>query len=197
MLDDFALLEATPASTAFSSEAYFHVVARSCAAFLHELRGERIASDRVAAQAATATLGTYTVRKAPWLARLAAHRGSADEAFEWLERETGAGTVATTIATSQLLEARCDVVAELGLWDLADATVSASRAFAESALAEALPLHADRLEGRAAVARGDASLALSALTRARDGFAALGARWEEALANLWLAQALRIGEAEK
>ena len=61
--------------------------------------------------------------------------------------------------------------------------------FAERALLEALPFHVDRLEGRAALARGDASSALGALTRARDGFTGLGARWDAAVAKLWLAEA--------
>jgi class 3 adenylate cyclase len=192
MLDDLGLLEESPASWGVGSAGYFHIVARSCAAFLYELRGERTASDRVAAQAVDETPGTATVRKRPWLAKLAAHRGSADEAFGWLE----AKPVASPMASSGLLEARCDVVAELGLWELVDETIAAARSFAEAALIEVLPLYADRLEGRAALVRGDGLLAVHALTNARDGFASLGAIWEEALANLWLAEAFRADGAE-
>jgi tetratricopeptide (TPR) repeat protein len=187
MLEDLRLLEAAAASTRFGSAAYFHVVARCTAALLYELRGERTASDLLLTQVLDDSPGTATVRRLPWLARLAAHRGSRKEAFDWLEHETAG----KELARAQLLAARCDIVAELGAWHLADDTISDSRAFAELALVEALPLHADRLEGRAALAREDAALAVEALTRARDGFAQLGARWEDALASLWLAEALR------
>ena len=192
MLDDLRLLEEALASTRFGSAAYFHVVARSTGAFLYELRGEQAASDRLAAQVVDDTPGTSTTRKLPWLARIAAHRGSRKEAFDWLENET----VARDLAKSQLLAARCDIVAEFGLWDLAHDTVSEARGFAEHALVDVLPLHADRLEGRAALARGDAELARQSLTRARDGFGALEARWEQALASLLLAEALRAVDAE-
>ena len=93
------------------------------------------------------------------------------------------------MAKGAILEALCDVIAELGRWELADEAVAEAREFADRALLEALPLHADRLEGRAALARGDAATAIEPLTRARDGFAVLGARWEAALARLWLGEA--------
>ena len=186
-LDDLDLLEATPASTRFGTAAYFHVVAWCCAALIHGLRGETAEAERLAARALADSPGTSTVRKVPWLARLAAIRGSADEALEWLVSGDVAGV---TMTRSAILGARCEVVADLALWELADATLAESRAFAEQALLDALPLHADRLEGRAALARGDATGAVVALERARDGFAALGAGWEEALSSLWLAEAL-------
>ena len=74
-----------------------------------------------------------------------------------------------------ILEAQCDVTAELGRFELADETVADSRAFAARAQLEALPFYADRLDGRAALARGDGSRALETLARAWDGFGALGA----------------------
>jgi hypothetical protein len=58
---------------------------------------------------------------------------------------------------------------------------------------------ADRLEGRAALAAGDADRAVELLARARDGLAGLGARWEAACTELPLAESLlqagRRGEA--
>jgi class 3 adenylate cyclase/tetratricopeptide (TPR) repeat protein len=184
-LEDFGHLERSRASTSFASAGYFQFVARSCAAFLHELRGERAAADRHRALALDEAPGTGTVRKVPWLARVAARRGSEDEALGALATEG----VARHMAGAAILEAKCDVVGELELWDLAEDAVADARAFAELALVEALPLHADRLEGRAAHAGGNSALAVETLTRARSGFAALGARWEEALASLWLAEA--------
>ena len=191
MLEDLRLLEEVPASTRFASAAYFHIVARSTAAFLHELRGERTASERLVKQVLPDSPGTSTARRLPWLARTAAHRGSLDEALDWL----GKRTIAGELAKSQLLAARCDIVSDFGLWDRAESTVSESRSFAELAVVEPLRFHADRLEGRAALARGDLALAREALTRSRRGFGALESRWEEAVSALWLAEALRAGGA--
>ena len=191
-LEDFTLLEEIPADE-WTRFAYYHVTLRALAAFLYEIRGDRASSDRLATLAAEQTAGTGNARKTPWLALLAARQGTADEALAWLER--GSDRSRALVQTG-LLEARCDIVAECGLWDLADETVAESRSFAALALVKALPCYADRLEGRAALARGDAPLARQALVRARDGFAALGARWEEAVANLWLATANRVDGVE-
>jgi hypothetical protein len=48
----------------------------------------------------------------------------------------------------------------------------------------------DRLEGRAALAAGDTGRAIESLERAREGFAALSARWEGARTDAFLAEAL-------
>jgi hypothetical protein len=53
-----------------------------------------------------------------------------------------------------------------------------------------LPLFADRLEGRAAAARGDVAKATELLGRSAEGFAALEARWEEACSRLLLVEVL-------
>jgi tetratricopeptide (TPR) repeat protein len=188
MIEDVELLEAARATTRFGTAGYFTIAARSCAALLYELRGELAAADRLYALAVEYSPGTATSRRIPWLARLAAHRGEAEEAFDWLaegDRVDGA------ISRSAILEAACEVVADLGRWGLAETTVAEARAFAELAQVEALLLHADRLEGRTALADGDHSAAESALARASHGFAALGARWEEAVSTLWLAEAFR------
>ncbi len=191
MLADLKLLEESPASTRFGSAAYFHTVARSVGAYLHELRGERAASDELAAHVRGETPGTSTTRKLPWLARLAAHRGSLDEALAWLEEPT----IAPGLARPQLLAAHCDIVADYALWDRSEAAAESARSFAERAAIGVLSLHADRLEGRAALARGDVGLARGALARARDGFSALGARWEEAFTSFGLAEALETAGA--
>ncbi len=185
-VDDLALLDST-----FGNVSYFQIQAWACMALVHELRGERAACDRLATQASHESPGTATVRKAQWLGQLAARRGSADEAFRWLDPDAPGAAM----ATAGILEARCDVVAELGLWDLAESTVAGAREFAQLALVEALPLYADRLEGRAALEHGDLQPAKHALTRARDGFASRGARWEAAIADLWLAEALNADGA--
>ena len=62
----------------------------------------------------------------------------------------------------------------------------------------ALPLFADRLQGRAALASGDPAGAIEPLTRARDGFASLGARWEAAVSALSLGEAfVAAGDPER
>jgi hypothetical protein len=88
------------------------------------------------------------------------------------------------------LEARCALVAEQGAWDEADAVLARARGHAEAARLRALPLHADRLEGRARVAGGDAAGAVACLERAASGFAGLAAAWEVAVTELALGEAL-------
>src|SRR5205807_1823567 len=68
-------------------------------------------------------------------------------------------------------------------------TIARARAHAEEAELLALPLFADRLQGRAALASGDTAGAIDPLVRARDGFASLGARWEAAVSALSLGEA--------
>ena len=185
-IEDFERMEAARATTRFGTVGYFTLTMWSCIALLHELRGERAAADRLVAGMVPELPGTATIRRIPWLARLAAHRGS-DEALERMEES--ASLARWEMARGAILEARCDVIAELGRWELADEAVAEAREFADRALLEALPLHADRLDGRASLARGDGATAIEPLTRARDGLAALGARWEAALAHLWLGEA--------
>jgi class 3 adenylate cyclase len=193
-LEDYERMEAARAATRFGTTGYFTLTMWSCIALLHELRGERAAADRLVARVeAEIDGGTPTVRVIPFLARLSAHRGS-DDAFERIE--SSASIVGREMGLGLILEAQCDVTAELGRLELADETVADSRAFAARAQLEALPFYADRLDGRAALARGDVSRALETLARAWDGFGALGAPWEAAVAQVWLGEAqLAAGQA--
>jgi len=88
-----------------------------------------------------------------------------------------------------------------GRWDEVPAFLTGSRAFAERAGLRALPVHLDRLEGRAALAAGDTSRAVGTLAAASTAFEGLGARWEKACTDLSLAEALiaadRRGEARE
>jgi tetratricopeptide (TPR) repeat protein len=186
-LEDFERMEAARATTRFGSVGYFTLTMWSCIAFLHELRGHGAAADALVAQVdAELSAATPTVRVIPWFARIRAHRGS-DSALELIEETVALR--ASKMGRGPTLEAHCDVVADLGRWELTDEVAAEARAFAEQALLEALPLHVDRLEGRASLARGDAAPATERLARARDGFASLGARWEAAVAELWLGEA--------
>jgi hypothetical protein len=58
-------------------------------------------------------------------------------------------------------------------------------------------LFADRLEGRTAYAGGDALQAAELLSRSAEGFAALGASWEEAWSRLLLAEVVANGESRR
>jgi class 3 adenylate cyclase len=193
-LEDSERIAGARATTRFGNVGYFTLTLWSCVALLHELRGEPAAADALLARVVAQMTHTPTVRVAPWLARLEAHRRSS-EAFEWIERSDS--LVGRDMARGAVLEATCDAIAELGRWERADEAVAEAREFAARALLEALPLHADRLEGRAALARGDAEAAIEPLARARDGLAALSAPWESAVAELWLAEAqLALGRTD-
>jgi class 3 adenylate cyclase len=183
---DFEQMEAARATTRFGSLGYFTLTMWSCIAFLEELRGQGAAADALVARVDAEAVATPTIRVVPWIAKLLGHR-KCDEAYRRIEG--GALILGRDMGRGATLEAHCDVVAELGSWELADGVAAEARAFAERALLEALPLHADRLEGRAALARGDAARAIEFLARARDGFETLDARWEAALAKLWLGEA--------
>lgn len=80
----------------------------------------------------------------------------------------------------QVLEALCEVAAEEDADEAARIVLLARTEAAECGLL-ALPFHADRLEGRL---RSDPEL----LRRSADGFASLGAPWEEAWSRLLLAE---------
>jgi hypothetical protein len=88
------------------------------------------------------------------------------------------------------LEARCLLIAEEGTWDEADAVIDRARRHAAAGRLEALPLHADRLEGLALLAGGGPEAALAPLARSVAGFAGLGATWQVALSELAAGEAL-------
>jgi tetratricopeptide (TPR) repeat protein len=120
----------------------------------------------------------------PPLALALARRGRFDEALALIPlrpRSVNAGVT---------LEALCEIAGARESWDEAAGLAAAARQEAEVGEQLSLPLHADRLEGRAAAARRDVPAAVDLLSRSADGFAALGARWEEAWSRLLLAEAL-------
>src|SRR5262249_52962735 len=111
-----------------------------------------------------------------------ARRGLFDEAL------AACPFVPHTWGSGLSLEMRCEVVASQGDWDEAARVVAAARDETEIGEQVALPLYADRLEGRAVAAAGGAAHAAELLRRSADGFAALGARWEQAWSRLLLAE---------
>jgi hypothetical protein len=89
-----------------------------------------------------------------------------------------------------LRQVEADHIAAAERWNDVPSFVENARRYASGAGLWALPLHLDRLEGRAALAAGDAGRAIESLERAREGFAAVSARWEGARTDAFLAEAL-------
>ena len=121
-----------------------------------------------------------------WLAWAVARRGEHERAWELIDE--------SAVESMTMRPFQDQVAAELfaltARWDEVPAFLGDARAYAEAAELRALPVHLDRLEGQTALAGGDAEHALAMLTRAREGFAGLGATWERARTELDLADAL-------
>jgi hypothetical protein len=94
------------------------------------------------------------------------------------------------IHANDTYEAQSELVAASGSWDEAPALVRSMREHAEQAETAALVPFADRLEGRASLASGDATTGATLLHRAADRFEELSAPWECALTLVDLARAL-------
>jgi hypothetical protein len=95
------------------------------------------------------------------------------------------------------IEAQCEIAALRGHWEEAAGLVAAARAEALVGEQLTLPLFADRLEGRAAHAAGDAERAAELLSRSADGFAELGARWDETWSRLLLGEIVATQDNER
>jgi class 3 adenylate cyclase/tetratricopeptide (TPR) repeat protein len=195
-LDDHAELERLAAQDPRELPAGFTMRAYTFRALCHELRGETEEADRYIDVSRRyfgfirSRMGSRVSIHAQPLSLALGHRGLFDEALALcplIPRTSGSGI------TLQML---CEVVAARGNWDEADNVVAASREEAEIGEQLALPLYADRLQGRAAAARGDVEQAAVLLRQSADGFAALGARWEEAWSYLLLAEVLADGDPQ-
>ena len=188
-LEDQAELERIQAETVAAFPLGYTVRAYSAASFVHELRGERAE--------ATAYLDLIEqfieVHPAPssldrdaalaLTARAQAHGGRASDAKALFE--SGAN-----LQAPPTLEALCEIVAAQENWAVAREVVASARRQADISEALALPLFADRLEGRLAAAEGEPIRAAQLLRRSATGFARLGALWEEAWSRQLLAEAL-------
>ncbi|TML64185.1 MAG: hypothetical protein E6G17_03320 [Actinobacteria bacterium] len=189
-MEDFAVLEQFLGERREAPPS-FAIRPFGAAAFVHEARGERAAADRLLAMLARLydDEGYPNASVSPWVALVEARRGEFVEARAHVTLAhawQGRGPQNRGLA----LEAACDIVAAQGAWDDTPDLLAEARAHAAESELVALPCYADRLEGRAALASGDAVSAVGALERARDGFAGLEARWEEACTVLALAEAL-------
>jgi class 3 adenylate cyclase len=148
-------------------------------ALCHELRGDRAEAEPylgiVRRSLELKIMHTLRIGDVAYAARALAHQGRADEARE-LFPLTGRSQTSST-----LLEALCEVVGEQQDSDAAQTILARAREEATEGELLALPCFADRLEGRM---NGDPEL----LRRSAEGFAALGALWEEAWSRLLLAE---------
>ena len=183
-LERLAALDARDLPVGYSMRAY------SYAALCHELRGEADEAERYLELVRRYASERRRVRSPqpgaarPTAARVLVHRGRHDEAAALCPLE------ARTIQAGGTLELNCELAGEQGRWDDAARIVAAARDEAAFGEQLSLPLFADRLEGRAAAAAGDVEKAVELLRRSADGFARLGARWEDAWSRLLLAEAI-------
>ncbi|MGH3047035.1 MAG: ATP-binding protein [Gaiellaceae bacterium] len=195
-LADQTELEGLAAQDQRELPAGFTMRAYTFRALCHELRGETEEADRYIDLSrryfdyirSRSRAGQSSVHAQP-LSLALAHRGLFDEAravCPLIPRTSGSGL------TLQML---CDVVAAQANWDEAAGIVAAAREEAEIGEQVCLPLYADRLEGRAAAASRDLDHAAALLRRSADGFAAVGARWEEGWSRLLLAEVLLDDDA--
>jgi tetratricopeptide (TPR) repeat protein len=166
-------------------------------AFIHDAQGNRAAADRylrILERAAVEQKRMLFMGEA-WVATILARRGEFDACRE-LQAEGDASPWRPYFYGS-MLEARCELVAEQGSWEEAQEVASMARSHAAETGLLALPAFADRLEGRAALAEGDARRSLELLTKARTTFVRLEARWEAACTDLSLAEAkMAAGDAD-
>jgi hypothetical protein len=101
------------------------------------------------------------------------------------------------VHAADTMEAEGELLAARGAWDEVPEKLAEMRAHAAVADSPALFAFADRLEGRATMARGDAVDATPLLERAVAGFADLGAVWERAITEIDLARALAASGREQ
>jgi class 3 adenylate cyclase len=169
---------------------YFATHAFVVAGLIHERRGERVESDRLTGL--LRLLGeVLSSRLYGWLMQLLIERGEIEEASRIRWDEPPAWRVHASVA----FDARCSVIAVAGRWEEAGEAVVEARRFAETTVSPHTLAVADRLEGRAAFAGGDADVAERALRSACRRFAELDAVHQAAVTSLDLAEAVAEEEA--
>jgi tetratricopeptide (TPR) repeat protein len=158
------------------------------AAFVHDVQGNRAASDRYLGilHAVGEEQKRVFFGAGPFMATVHIRRGEFDEARHFFRRHEES---LTRPDRGFAYEAWCDLIAAERTWDEAPSVLAMARAHAEEAGLLALPAFANRLEGRASLAEGNARHAVELLTAARGTFLRLEARWEAACTNLSLAEA--------
>ena len=160
---------------------YFAMHAFGAVGVIYERRAERVQSDGLAEAMMRMVTGS-SGRLYPSLLRFLVVRRDLAQAAELRRPRNWA------VHAGSALEAEAERLAAAEEWHGATSLVAEMRNHAERADAPAVVAFADRLEGRAAVAAGDADAAVRSLERAITGFEALGVPWERALTELDLAR---------
>jgi hypothetical protein len=188
VLDDVAEAERLLGDRS-ESPPYFTLQGFAAAFFVHQSRGSIGPADRLRAMLIRLLEGGRPSQGAVAdMVLIEARRGDFATSRQYVEHPTWAETYQA--ARHLLLQNRCLILAWEEAWEEVPTLLAEARAHAERAGLEALPVHADRLEGRTAWATGEPDRAVQLLQRSRGHFATLEAPWEVALADLWLAEAL-------
>jgi hypothetical protein len=177
----------------FEDPPYFTAHAFGSAAFVRAARDDPAATNLLSLlrrHTEGVQQGEWPSLSLIWLAWITTRQGTWDEFEALLEPLRSSHTELRRPLQDQVMAA---ALARFGRWDEVPAFLTGSRAFAERAGLRALPVHLDRLEGRAALAGGDTSRAIGILAGASTSFEELGARWEKACTDLSLAEALVAG----
>jgi class 3 adenylate cyclase len=162
---------------------YFVSQAHASAAMIHDARGERAEADRL--QGALVRLATVRAgRVYGFLRRLLIRREEIAVAASLARPDNWRAHA------NDAYEADIELLAATGDWARVPGLLAEIRSFAARAGTAALGPFADRVEGRAALAGGDAARAAALTAAAADRFDELGAVWERALTMLDLARAL-------
>ena len=160
---------------------YFATHAFAVAGVIHERRDERVRSDALAA-AILRMITDSSGRLYPSTLRFLVIRGDLAQARGIPRPHNWA------VHAGDAFESEAERLAASEGWDGAADLITEMRRHAEAADAPSVAAFADRLEGRAALARGDLDEAHRSLERAAAGFASLDAPWERALTELDLAR---------
>lgn len=167
---------------------YFTAHLFGSAAFVLDARGDAAAERRIdVIRRMAATRHSPSLIVSTWLAWILARRSRFDDAIEQLKALEALPTKSASPFIKQVVAV---VLAEAGRWEDVSAFVAQGRAYATEAELRALPVHLDRLEGRASLAAGRSEEGLAILETARAGFERLGARWDVACTDLSIAEGL-------
>ena len=167
---------------------YFMMCVFGAAAFVHNARGAAGAESSVDfLERSRGREHMGTVGASYWLAWTLARHGSHERAWTVLQDADAVGTKILQPFRDAVV---ADLLALTQRWQDVPAFMAESRTYASDARIRALPVHLDRLEGRASVAHGRLDEGLATLRRAEAGFGDLGATWERARTELDMAEAL-------
>jgi class 3 adenylate cyclase len=165
---------------------YFMSNFAGTAAFIAHARGAPRAPERIERLRALAeTWSGRSTSAAVWLAWVQLRSGRPAEGRRTLDTVAAISFMGSRPMTEQV---RALEIAAAARWDEVPGYLEATRRYAADAGLEALPVHLRRLEGRAAAAAGDLDAAADILTETSASFADLGATWERACTDVWLAE---------